>query len=231
VFASGGILDSRGFRSSAHPSSSAEPIEYGNRSEFGATISGQTKTLHYAFSARRQDEARVLRFPQLAAATFDAAGIGARDWSVEASGRSLTDLRGEIGVNLTPHLDAALGVTNGVVDLSSRRDSAGVDGTTGRRTFGAASIQAMVSTNLLANRIRLENAFTAYGGRAEPMSRFGQWRGSSLTTRLPESLVAQMMLHSASVGFYIESPASTPDHEAFPFARPLVISLRLNVGF
>jgi TonB-linked SusC/RagA family outer membrane protein len=96
----------------------ATPLGTGNRSQFGAQVSGGTDAVRYFLSAEREDETGLLDLPPFERRRFDSAGVQLREWTERPNVLAKNSFRTNLNAALTSKLDVGLNV--GYVNLQQR---------------------------------------------------------------------------------------------------------------
>jgi TonB-linked SusC/RagA family outer membrane protein len=89
----------------------ATPLGLGNRSQFGAQLSGGSDLLRYFLSAEREDETGVLRLPDFEVRRFDSAGTQPiRNFTRRPNVLAKNSFRLNVGAAINPKLDVSTNV-------------------------------------------------------------------------------------------------------------------------
>ena len=94
------------------------PLGTGNRSQYGAQVSGGTELVRYFVAGEREDETGVLELPDFEKQRFAQEGTVIRDWTKRPNVLGKTSARANLNATLNPKLD--VGVTSQFINLDQR---------------------------------------------------------------------------------------------------------------
>ena len=111
------------------------PLGYGNRSAYGAQVSGGGEAVRYFLSGGRDDETGVFKLDQYERNRFDSLGITIHPWQMRPNSRLLNNFRGNLSAQVNSQLDVAFNFGYNTVEALTSNESNNTVGI-GSQAFG-----------------------------------------------------------------------------------------------